>query len=313
MEDSDLRRAWAALAILTAATLLSGAPDAGHAANPKLGPAQLSELGTRTLDQCAASDGEVAGVDAIVAIDASGSSADPAGADIDQDGRVGRLVIRTGGHDPEAGSDDPGDSLLSAQVAASLSLARGLASGDVRLGIVAYSGVIERSRARRARPAGFRNVGPRRQSATPAARKSDVAVESGLTNEVSELEAALDRVLQHGSQGSTDFAAGMRAAQQLLLEARADPGPRRVVLFMSDRGTPVVEADGELRKEDPAVGDAIREAAAAGVVFHAFALGADAAAHPADLEEIASGTGGSFHPVTDLTTLHCQLAAALQP
>jgi len=82
---------------------------------------------------------------------------------------------------------------------------------------------------------------------------------------------------------------------------------------MSDDGTPYLEKDGKGTREDSTIADATLEAAQAGVVIHTFGLGEDSADAPGYLESIASETGGSFSPVTDLSRLHCQLAAALLP
>jgi hypothetical protein len=264
----------------------------GHA--PRAERVRLETLPTRGLETCPAFDRSPGAVDAILAIDISRSTVDPSGADIDQDGKVGESVVKPTGRIVDAISSDPGDSFLAAQVSAIHSLVKGSEFDTLRIGIVAYSGVGKRQ-------------GPRLSR-----RTVDAVVESDLTDSVQELESALGSVLKRGSHGNTDFASGMRLAQQTLASTPPGEGaPRRMVLFLSDSGTPVIERSRNLQREDPEIENATREAADAGITFHTFGLGAEAAKDPAYLEEIAEGTGGEFRPVTDLTTLHCELAAAL--
>jgi hypothetical protein len=149
-------------AALSVLAIVSVALEAGLAAAPDRGPAKPSDLGKSTLAECAGLDEAVGEADAMIAIDTSRSTVDATGVDVDLDGELGRSPF-AGQRvvDLDAGSSDPGDSFLAAQVSASLSLIRDLEQPGLRLGIVTFSGVIENPHDRRRRFGFERNAGPR--------------------------------------------------------------------------------------------------------------------------------------------------------
>ena len=84
---------------------------------------------------------------------------------------------------------------------------------------------------------------------------------------------------------------------------------RKVALFMSVSPEPRA---GKAR--EPAMSNAARLAIDKGVVFNTFGLGeAAATSTPTSLSRIAGATGGSYRPVSDASTLYCQLLAAVVP
>jgi hypothetical protein len=236
----------------------------------------------------------IAQLDIAIVIDQSISSADMTGFDINGNGRVGRARL-TRGRPPTVVYSDPQDSLLAMEVVAARSLFRRAAGTLARFAVVSFAG-------------GFLEVNQSPPS-TPSPRS---VIEALPSDDITHLEAALQRVLDRGSDGHTDFAAGMRSAIEALQSER-DASRRPVVLFMSDSTFPSVrDATGAVRWHDPSMRDAASEAVAFGVVFHTFRVGPDESPPgvPDYLKHIAGATGGSY-TATDLSRLHCALAAAL--
>ena len=279
---------------------LSCASQSTHPRGPASHRVRLTEFPIHELPDCTMLDlADIGDLDVVVAIDASRSTVEPTGVDINENGVIGKPVFsRVGAGIFDVGSSDPGDTFLSAQVSGTLSLVKGLGNNDVRFAIVAFSSTPDQK------------IFPPRASG----RAFAAVAESELTNQVEPLEAALKRVLEAGSFGNTDFTAGMQLARHSLTTTRdRHPSVRRLVLFMSDSPTPVLATNGKPQRYDPAMKDAALDAAEAGIVFHTFGLGAEAAEQPGFLEQIAEGTGGRFFPVPDLAELHCTLAESLMP
>jgi hypothetical protein len=114
----------------------------------------------------------------------------------------------------------------------------------------------------------------------------------------------------------------MRLAVRSLVEAPAEPGRRRMILFMADSESPMVAGPDPLNqprlnaggvfRADPRMRRAAIGALAAEAPIHTFALGPAAESRvPHALSHIAGATGGGFTPVADLSRLHCDLLYAL--
>lgn len=264
---------------------------------------RLDALPTRSLDECNLRGFKVTqGLDVAIAIDTSGSTADPSGADIDRDGTVGELR--------DGGMTDRADSLLAAQVAGIKSVVADSRLHDLRISIVSFSGKDR-----------FDDPGS-------AERFPEAILRVELTSDSRELGAALDRVLKTGSRGTSNFAAAMRRSLESLDvgwgRAPAD-GRRRVVLLLADSPTPILpgptqyfyrtpEGDphGPVVRTDPHVAVAAKRAIRSHVVINTFGLGEAADANPPHtLSRVAGATGGRFHAVKDPTVLHCKLMSAL--
>ena len=268
-------------------------------------PAQpgLEALPTHSLDGCNLRGFELTqGLDVAIAIDTSGSTADPSGADIDGDGVVGefRDDVMT----------DRADSLLAAQVAGIKSVVADSGLHDLRLSIVSFSGK------------------DRFDDPVSAERFPDAILRGELTSDSRELEAALDRVLKGGSRGTSNFAAAMRRSLEALgvgwSRAPAD-GRRRVVLLLADSPAPVLPGPtqyfyrtlegvphGPFVRTDPRMAIAAKRAIRSQVVFNTFGLGEAADAGPPHmLSRVAGATGGRYRAVKDPTELHCKLMSAL--
>jgi hypothetical protein len=263
----------------------------------------LDAMPVRSLDECSLRGLEVGrGLDVAIAIDTSGSTADPSGSDIDGDGTVGEL---RGGM-----MTDRGDSLLAAQVAGIKSVISEGSLRDLRLSIVSFSGE------------------DRFDDPASPERFPEAILRVELTSDSQELEAALDRVLKGGSRGTANFAAALRRSLEALgvgwRRAPAD-GRRRVVLLLADSPTPVRPGPtqyfyrtlervphGPVVHTDPRMALAAKRAIRSHVVISTFGLGGAADADPPHaLSRVAGATGGGYRAVKDLTRLHCYLIRAL--
>jgi hypothetical protein len=245
----------------------------------------------KVLDCSPESLGRLGPLDVAIAIDNSLSTQHPAGFDVDGDGTVGavRASIFT----------DRDDSWLGAQIAAARPLIQDTSDRDVRFSIVTYSGYPFLSRRRR----NTRAVGDR-----------DAKMRAQMTDDVAELESALDAVMNAGSDGSANFYAGMRRASQSLIESK-DPEreSRKVVLFMSDTPGPIFHEGGNLVGGLSArMASAVREAKRNSIVFNSFGLTERSDAWRGfSLGLIAPPTGGTYHVVDDPRELYCHLVDAL--
>ncbi len=270
-------------------------------------PAQpgLDALPVRSLDECNPSGFKVTqGLDVAIAIDTSGSTADPSGADIDGDGTVGEFR--------DGVMTDRADSLLAAQVAGIKSVVADSGLHDLRFSIISFSGK------------------DRFDDPVSAERFPDAILRGELTSDSRELEATLDRVLKGGSRGTSNFAAAMRRSLEALdvgwSRAPAD-GRRRVVLLLADSPAPVLPGptqyfyrtlagnpNGPFVRTDPHMAVAAKRAIRSHVVINTFGIGEAADADPPHmLSRVAGATGGQYRAVKDPTELHCKLMSALVP
>jgi hypothetical protein len=231
-------------------------------------------------------------LDVAIAIDSSMSTRRPSGADTDGDGVVGRFE--------RSQNTDPGDSVLALEVAAVRALLNATAESDIRYSVISFSGV----------PRNPQNRPPKR-----ILRPGEAELVSGLTDDVARTDAALTRVLESGSSGNSNFAAGMRRAVQSL---RAEPSAperraRRLVLFLSDSARPTItDQDRKIAIVDPIMQDVAIIAIEQRIAFNTFGLSlASVADPPHPLEQIAGATGGRFTPVTQPNRLHCELLSSL--
>jgi Mg-chelatase subunit ChlD len=215
-------------------------------------------------------EGSLERYDIVVVIDTSRSTAAPAGADVDGDGRIGSGA---GGRWITASSDDAGDTVLAAQIAATRILLRQLDPATTRVGIVTFAG----------------SEDPRIPHAIRLAP---------LTDDYSHVERALDVVRRHRPVGQTNIAAALEAAASELSgtgrsRRRGDATP--VMLLMTDGQPtlPFASADENLA-HTLEVG---RRAAARGIRIDTFPIGARANSDVVVLASLAAQSGGRFTPV----------------
>jgi hypothetical protein len=225
----------------------------------------------------AEADGAMKHFDVIVTIDTSASTRAPAGADVDEDGEIGRMRFsRFLPFIPRLltlASDDPGDSILAAEVAAARTLLDQLDPETTRVGVVAFAGDD--------------------YADAPHAR-TIVA----LTSDYGLVTAALLDLLETGPSGMTNIpyavevsAAELGAGGSRESEPRDDA--RKLVLFMTD-GRPTLPIAGVPSENALIALAAASVAADHGIRFHTFAIGRDANDDSAVVEEMAMVTGGEF-------------------
>jgi hypothetical protein len=241
-----------------------------------------SVCGTFITGRALAMRGGLRHFDVVMVIDTSRSTIDPAGTDINGNGKVGRPRLGRLGAIFGSGSTDPGDSILAAEVAAARQLLRGLDPRSTRVALVAFSGEPSGASSRRA-PDPAHTVVP-------------------LTHQYSRISSALDRILASEPEGSTHMAAGVDRATIELLGLRGalsatDPSAEKVVFFFTD-GQPTLPYGPDAEADNVrAVGRAARGAPRGGVRIHSFAIGPEALEGPIATVEMASRTDGFFTPV----------------
>lgn len=217
--------------------------------------------------------------DLVVVIDTSESTALPAGVDVDGDGKVGQPLPPG----RAAGSTDPDDSILAAEIAAAKALVGGLDPRSTRVGVVTFAGQVEATRTGR--------VLIERAALT----------REPLTSDPRRLRRALDAVRDEAAWGMTHMAAGIDLASLELLGlegalSRHDPESTKAILFFTD-GEPTLPSLDSAAANVGAVLAAAQRARRAGVRIDSFAIGPEALAGPLSTVEMASITDGLFTPV----------------
>ncbi len=262
---------------------MAPAPPAVVIEHPPPG-SQIGDSGTAFLAGHATASGSGRqNFDLVIALDVSGSTAYPAGNDVDGDGVVGRPLPERDGR-----SSDPGDTILAAEAAAASRVLAGLDPGRTRVGLIVFGGDV---------------------SASPGLGRGVVHIERAaltvepLTADVARIERALRELVVPGVAEGTHMAAGVDHAVLELLGlpgslSRADPESQKVVLFFTDGQPtlPVPDSDGANVR---AVLDAAGRARRTGVQIYSFAIGPEALAGPISTVEMAAITDGRFTPVRD--------------
>jgi hypothetical protein len=233
--------------------------------------------------------GELRGFDVAIVIDTSLSTIEPTGADINGNGRVGTPGLGPVGSLFDAAGDDPGDSILAAEVAAARKLLGELDPRSTRVALISFAGEMNPTRSRLFfwRP-------------PPAPALTHVP----LTRDFTRIERGLDQLLATPPAGVTHMAAGVDQATRELLGLRgarsnADPGSEKVVLFLTDGQPTLPFGPGRDADNVRAVLDAADRAHKGGIRVHAFAIGPEALAGPIATVELAARTQGYFIPVRD--------------
>jgi hypothetical protein len=228
--------------------------------------------------------GEMKRFDVVVVIDTSGSTSAPTGTDVNGNGTVGRASLGGVGAIFGAGSTDPGDSVLAAEVMAGKKLIEGLDPRNTRVALVTFAG-----------------DPPHADGAfVIGGRGAPALTEEPLTADFGRVTKALDRVLVRGPDGMTHIAAGLDQATVELLGLRGalskkDPKSEKIVLFLTD-GQPTLPYGSEGLDNQAAIRAAER-AKRAGIRVHTFAIGEEALEGPVATVEMAAVTKGYFTPV----------------
>jgi len=233
--------------------------------------------------------GELRGFDVAIVIDTSLSTIEPTGADVNGNGIVGSPYLGPVSSLFDAAGDDPGDSILAAEVAAARRLLHELDPRSTRVALITFAGELE--------PVPSRFFFPSSASAPATTREP-------LTRKFGRIERALDQLLASQPAGVTHMAAGVDQATRELLGqpgARSTPDPRseKVVLFLTDGQPTLPYGPGKDAENVRAVLDAADRAREGGIRVHAFAIGPEALAGPIATVELAARTQGYFIPVRE--------------
>lgn len=225
-------------------------------------------------------------IDVAIVVDASPSTREPSGVDVDGDGNVDEFED---GLQALIASPSP-DSILALQLVAVRALVA-TRPERVRIALVAT---------------GAPEAADRSIPAKPSAR-----LVAGLGSDPTTLIAGLESVHARGPRGASTLSQGLRRAIDALTGDER-PGVR-TVLLLSDTHAPIMESrrDGVIRG-DPNLKETVIEARRLGIVVHAFGMGeALDVPTPHLLSRTARVTGGRYNEVRKPALLHCQLANAL--
>lgn len=231
--------------------------------------------------------------DLMVVIDVSWSTRAASGIDVNENGVIGEdpyLGLFAPGEYPEdVRSTDPGDTILHAEVKAARILIDSLDPRRHRVGIVTFSGKVDPATNMQA-----------------SSDQKDAWLELPLTHDFAGAHQALDRILEKGPHGATNFAAGIRLATVELAGfsdavSTPRPGAQRVMLFLTDGipSFPVGRADTMDPGDIEAAVNAARVAHSAAIRINTYALGPDALTRPVAATEVARVTLGTFTPLVE--------------
>jgi hypothetical protein len=261
-----------ALAPLLVAVIVSALPARGadekiwlELQAPESGVVVTGPIGWLEVEGWAGATGEERH-ELIIAIDVSSSTGLPSGADVNDNGRVGRTLrsIRDPlrHRNPRRRCTDSGDTILAAEIAGARQLIEHLDPKHTRTGIVIFS-------------SGARVIAP-------------------LSSSREELGVALDEIASEVvPSGRTHIAAALRTATRALVDSEPPPGPepRRSLILLSD-GTP--QGRGTLGRAVAETLDAALEATEEGVRIHTFAIGTEIMEGSDVYARISAQSGGHF-------------------
>lgn len=229
------------------------------------------------------------GLDVAIVIDTSLSTIEPTGADVNGNGIVGTPQLGGVSSLFGAAEDDPGDSILAAEVAAARGLLWELDPRNTRVALITFAGELEPVRSRLFFPSSF----------TPPA-----VTREPLTRDFRRIERALEELLAEKPAGVTHMAAGVDQASRELLgqpgaRSKPDPGSEKVMFFLTDGQPTLPFGPGKDAENVGAVLEAADRAKVFGIRVHSFAIGPEALAGPVATVELAARTQGYFIPVRE--------------
>lgn len=284
--------------VAVAAALLPGVPAGAADAPvrilleaPRSGEAVENRVHLAAIKGNAVSSGERPSLfDVLLVIDVSRSTECASGLDVNGNGELGmnlRYELLPGPPDERPCNSDPGDSILAAEISAARKLLEGLDPKRVHVGLVTFSGDVNRETGERLDP-----------------NQADAWLQVPLTGDYAEVQRALDAVAARGPHGATNFAAGIRLGITELAglrDARSQPrkGAKGVMLFLTD-GVPTFPiglAENSDAGDVEAAVAAAKLAHQAGITINTYAVGPDALTNPVAATEVARSTLGTFTPV----------------
>ena len=224
--------------------------------------------------------------DVMLVLDVSGSTEYPSGIDVDNDGKIGQTQRSITPGVGDMANDDPDDSILAAEVAASKALLDQLDPQRVHIGVASFSGEVDTNTGR------------------GAGRGNDALLEVALTANYDAVRGALEAVRLRGPTGGTNMEAGVKLGLRELAslpgsQSKPRPAAKKVILFLTD-GKPSLPfglANVEDKEDMLAAIDAAQLAKVAGVMLNVYGLGPSAIDYPVAATEMAKATGGLYTPV----------------
>lgn len=274
--------------VLGAVALPASANEAGvriRIDSPLAGQVVRNRIDLAPLSGVASAGERPTPFDLMLVLDVSHSTRYPSGTDVDGDGEIGITTRPWLG--PVVACTDPDDTILAAEVRASLQLLESFDAERVRVGVIAFAGETDPSTRMRA------DSGP-----------MDAQLLQPLTSDYEAVRRVLSGVLARGAHGGTNMAAGVELAVRELAGAdgvlsRSRPDARRVMLLLTDGAPslPFGRADTVDEQDVQAVLDASDLAAVECIRINVFGLGSAAIDHPATAVNVAARTGGSYTPV----------------
>jgi hypothetical protein len=217
--------------------------------------------------------------DLAIVLDLSKSTDSPCGIDLDADGYVGRAPQSIFG---DGSSDDFGDSVLAAEIAAAHNLIEQLDPRTTRVALIAFAG-----------------------DSDPKTPDAQTLIPLG--SDFAAAHRALDELLEDRPIGRTNVAAALNlATAELIGSASAQSQPRpdavRVILLLTD-GQPTLPVPFEPEKNVERARVAARLAVRAGIRIDTFAIGQEANQDVTMTASLASLSGGRFTPVLEPSQL----------
>lgn len=277
-------------AVLGAVALPASANEAGvriRIDSPLEGQVVRNRIDLAPLSGVASAGERPTPFDVMLVLDVSHSTRYPSGTDVDGDGEIGITTRPWLG--PVVACTDPDDTILAAEVRASLQLLDSFDAERVHVGVIAFAGETDPSTRMR----GDSGSGP-----------VDAQLLQPLTSDHEAVRRVLSDVLVRGAHGGTNMAAGVELAVRELAGAdgalsRSRPEARRVMLLLTDGAPslPFGRADTVDERDVQAVLDASDLAAVERIRINVFGLGPAAIDHPATAVSVAARTGGSYTPV----------------
>jgi Mg-chelatase subunit ChlD len=283
------------LALLTlsgAARAATDAPVQILVESPRPGAVVSDRVHQARIEGSARAEGErPLAFDVLLVIDVSGSTKTASGVDVDGDGMVGvnpqLELLPPGTFPPDVLSTDPEDTILNAEIAAARALLESLDPRRVRVGLATFAGEMNPVTGERVR-----------------LDQQDAWLEVPLTSDFDRVRRALGAVLARGSNGGTNFAAGVRLGVRELAglsgaQSQARPHTKKVILFLTD-GVPTFPIGKGSIPEDGDTEAAVQAALLAheaGITVNTYALGPSALSYPLAATEMSRVTVGTYTPV----------------
>ncbi len=179
-------------------------------------------------------------------------------------------------------------------------MVRATAPYDIRYSVITFAG--QKFKVRRPR-------------STRSVKQGEARTLSNMSDDTAAIEAGLDEVLHRSSLGSADFYAGVRRANQSIIDGRVrDRESSKVIMYLSNTPGPIFRERGSVIQGaiSANMAAALREAARFEIVLHSFGFTKEASDWKGlGLGQSGRQSGGTYSAVLDPSELYCRLVDAL--